>query len=174
MCNIHRYLRHWLNARSGSVSVEFALLATIFYGIVGGILGASLMYFTQAALEKSVRDTARLIRTGQAQGSSLTAAQVKSKICNGINDLWSCSDHLYVSVTVVSSFAANSIRLPVTNGVLNTAPTFNMGNAGDIIVVQAYLPWTPFLNPYGYANVHLKDGDTLLGASVVFKNEPYS
>ncbi len=169
-----RLLHGWRRARSGSVSVEFALLSMIFFGIVGGILGTSLMYFTQAALEKSLRDAARLIRTGQAQGSSLTAAQVKSEICDGINDLWSCGDNIYVSVTVVSSFAANSIDLPVTDGVLNAEPAFNMGNAGDIVVVQAYLPWTPFLNPYGYANVHLNDGDTLLGASVVFKNEPYS
>lgn len=171
---IRRFVRSWASARRGSVSVEFALLSTIFFGIVGGILGTSLMYFTQAALEKSVRDTARLIRTGQAQGESLTAAQVKSKICEGIGDLWSCSANLYVSVNVVSSFAANNIGLPVTNGVLNTSPAFKMGNAGDIVIVQAYLPWTPFLNPYGYANVHLSDGDTLLGASVVFKNEPYS
>ena len=167
-------LSEWRRDRRGGVAVEFALLATIFFALVGAILGTALMYFTQAALEKSVRDAARLIRTGQAQGQSLTAAAVKAKICAGINDLYSCSSNLYVSVSVASSFGSADTSLPVTNGVLNSSPAFDMGNAGDIVVLRAYLPWTPFLNPYGYANIRLANGDTLLGASAVFKNEPYS
>jgi len=154
--------------------VEFALLGTVFFALIGAILGSALMYFTQAALEKSVRDAARLIRTGQAQGEKLSAGDVKSRICAGISNIYDCSNKLYVSVSVVSSFSNIGSGLPVTNGVLNSTSSFNMGNAGDIVVLRAYLPWTPFLNPYGYANVILANGDTLLGASAVFKNEPYS
>jgi len=174
MRGMRALLTAWRRDRRGGVAVEFALLATVFFGLVGAILGTALMYFTQAALEKSVRDAARLIRTGQAQGQSLTVSAVKTKICAGINNLYSCSANLYVSVQVASSFANADTTLPVTNGVLNTSPGFDMGNAGDIVVLRAYLPWTPFLNPYGYANVRLSNGDTLLGASAVFKNEPYS
>jgi len=164
----------WARDRRGGVAVEFALLATVFFALVGAILGTALMYFTQAALEKSVRDAARLIRTGQAQGQSLTLATVKAKICAGVDNLYDCSSKLYVSVEVASSFANADTGLPVSNGVLDTSSDFDMGNAGDIVVLRAYLPWTPFLNPYGYANVRLANGDTLLGASAVFKNEPYS
>lgn len=174
MAGILARLAIWRRDRRGGVAVEFALLATVFFGLVGAILGSALMYFTQAALEKSVRDAARLIRTGQAQGQSLSVATVKAKICAGIDDLYDCSSKLYVSVEVAASFANANTSLPVTNGALNTSSSFDMGNAGDIVVLRAYLPWTPFLNPYGYANVRLSNGDTLLGASAVFKNEPYS
>lgn len=167
-------LKRFAVARSGSVAVEFAILISIFLAVVGAILGTALMYFTQAALEKSTRDAARLIRTGQAQQSSLTLTQIRSQICSGIDNLYDCTTKLYVSVNTASSFASNTVALPVTNGVLKTSSTFNMGNAGDIVVVQAYLPWTPFFNFYGYANAHLSNGDTLLGATAVFKNEPYS
>ncbi len=167
-------LSAWAGDRRGGVAVEFALLATVFFALVGAILGTALMYFTQAALEKSVRDAARLIRTGQAQGESLTLSAIKARICAGIDDLYDCNGNLYVSVSVASSFANADTSLPVTKGVLNSSSTFDMGNAGDIVVLRAYLPWTPFLNPYGYANVRLSNGDTLLGASAVFKNEPYS
>lgn len=167
-------LSAWRSNQRGAVAVEFALLATIFFALIGAIMGSSLMYLTQAALEKSVRDAARLIRTGQAQGDRVDLTDVKAMICAGISNLDACSDNLYVSVQVVSSFAHADTSLPVTRGVLNKSSSFDMGNAGDIVVLRAYLPWTPFLDPYGYANVHLSNGDTLLGASAVFKNEPYS
>ena len=60
---------------SGVTAIEFGLLALPFFSILGAILETSLVFLSGQVLESAVQDTSRLIRTGQAQVASVTAAQ---------------------------------------------------------------------------------------------------
>ena len=51
--------------------------------------------------------------------------------------------------------------------------TFNMGGAGDIIVVRAFYAW-PVLTPtFGQSLVNMNGNSRLLTAAMAFKNEPF-
>ena len=74
-----------------------------------------------------------------------------------------------------TSFQNTNIPAPITNGVFQTGSLmFQMGNAGDIVLVRAYYPWalvTPLLD--GIVQ-NLSNGSKLIMASSTFRNEPCS
>ena len=54
-----------------------------------------------------------------------------------------------------------------------TRRQFNMGVAGDIIVVRAFYAW-PVLTPdFGQTLVNMSNNSRLLTAAMAFKNEPF-
>lgn len=66
-------LRHrtWMRCDRGSAALEFAFVAPVFFALMLGILEIGTMMFAQFALQNSVMDAARLIRTGQAHSAAL-------------------------------------------------------------------------------------------------------
>jgi Flp pilus assembly protein TadG len=154
--------------------VEFALLLVLFLGVLAATLDTAIMYFAAAGLDASVRSASRLIRTGQVQTSGMTAAAFKSRICSGVAGAFYCEKELYVRVSVVSAFADVDLSTPITGGKLSATSVYNPGNAGDIVVVQAYLPWDPIFNDLAYATPVLSDGRTLIASAAVFRNEPFN
>ena len=66
-------LRHkaWMRCSRGSAALEFAFVAPVFFALMLGILEIGTMMFAQFALQNSVMDAARLIRTGQAHSAAL-------------------------------------------------------------------------------------------------------
>ncbi|MBN9544531.1 MAG: pilus assembly protein [Alphaproteobacteria bacterium] len=61
----------WVRSDQGSAAIEFAFVAPIFFALMLGILEIGVMMFAQFALQNSVMDAARLIRTGQAHSAAL-------------------------------------------------------------------------------------------------------
>ncbi|SFI71631.1 hypothetical protein SAMN02799626_00422 [Caulobacter sp. UNC279MFTsu5.1] len=150
------------------------MLLVLFMGILAATLDTAIMYFAAAGLDASVRNASRLIRTGQVQTSSMTAGAFRSRICSGVVGAFYCEKNLYVRVSVVSAFADVDLSTPISGGKLSTASVFDPGNAGDIVVVQAYLPWDPMFNVLAYATPKLSDGRTLIASAAVFRNEPFN
>jgi len=78
-------------------------------------------------------------------------------------------------VRTYANFTNPTIPDPVSNGTFNSgALAFTPGNAGDIVLVRAFYKWTlltPFLNG---GLQKLNGGVSLITASSLFKNEPYS
>jgi Flp pilus assembly protein TadG len=64
-------LRHKARSDQGSAAIEFAFVAPVFFALMLGILEIGVMMFAQFALQNSVMDAARLIRTGQAHSAAL-------------------------------------------------------------------------------------------------------
>ena len=66
-------LRHtaWIRSDQGSAAIEFAFVAPVFFALMLGIMEIGTMMFAQFALQNSVMDAARLIRTGQAHSAAL-------------------------------------------------------------------------------------------------------
>ena len=69
----------------------------------------------------------------------------------------------------------NAVAFPPAldgNGNLTGNTQFQMGAAGDVIVVRAYYSW-PMLTPVGTSFSDMSAGSRLLSASAAFRNEPF-
>ena len=164
---------------SGSVAIEFALIAPVLALFLFGIIETGVIYFAQSTLQNAADDAGRLVRTGQAQGNGMTRAQYVRQICSEMSGLVSastCNSNLQVDMQSFTDFStANYNNVANQNGSLNNNQMqFVAGNACDVVLVRAFYPWsimTPLLAPL-LAN--MPNGQYLLTASVAFRNEPYA
>lgn len=169
-------LRSWrARGKSGSAAIEFAFVAPVFFMFLFGIIEGGVMFFGQAALMNATTDAARLIRTGQAQGS-ISQSAFAQKICDGISGLLDCSN-LQVDVqNYPSGFTASQSSPTDANGNLLTGQNrYNTGAPCDVVIVRAfykYIIYTPVLTPF----LAGKAGNNFnyLTAAAAFRNEPYN
>ncbi len=169
---------------SGVTAIEFALLALPFFTIILAIVETALIFLAGQILDSAVNDLSRLIRTGQAQSSTpaYNAETYRAAICAGLYRMFDCNgDRLRVSVTVISDFSAANFGYPLKTGEdckkekcdWTLADEYKPGKGGDVVLVQAYYKWPTVVNLPGFNFQTLPDGTRLLGASRVFRNEPF-
>jgi Flp pilus assembly protein TadG len=169
-------------ATSGTVAIEFAMIAPIFFLLLFASLETGMVYFANMVLENGVLATARLIRTGQVQTQNLTATDFRNRLCNEINFMLACdSSKLLIDVRSFNSFATAQFPAP-TDAQGNLNPGLNAFQPGgssqlngnsSIVLVRAFYTWqlmTPMFAQY-YAN--MPGGQRLIATSVAFRNEPY-
>lgn len=168
-----RYRRSFFRAESGSAAVEFALLAVPFFAFLFALIETCIIYFATSNLDSVVANAGRLVRTGQAQHGGMTESDFKNFICARLTLVGDCENDLHVDVRNFSTF--NNVNFPPLidedgNVVENTA--FQLGNAGDIVLVRVYYTWG-VIGPslIGFSNV--EGGGRLVAASVAFRNEPF-
>lgn len=170
----------------GVTAIEFAFLALPFFTIITAILETSLIFLAGQILDSAVQDSARLIRTGQAQNSTpaFTPEAFREAICDGLYGMFDCDtadDRLRISVTVVEDFPAVTIGYPLKTGDeceedncdWTMADEYFPGEAEEVVLVQAYYKWPTIVRLPGFNFQSLPDGTRLLGASRVFRNEPF-
>ncbi len=175
-CNLRSRFRR---ARGGSVGVEFAILAAPFLALLFGIIELGMMYLIDTTLEGATADAARQIRTCQLQNAGgATAASFKALVCNQSEVSWlgaNCVANLQVDVRTFATFSATAVPDPVSNGQFDTnSLMFQMGGAGDIVLVRAYYPWTLIAPSLDGAIQSLSNGTKLISAATTFRNEPCS
>ena len=158
----------------GAAAVEFALLITPLLFLLLGILEVSMQYFVSAALDSAVQRTARLIRTGQAQDQNLTNAQLRADMCSHILDLFDCTANSYLMVDTLDTLAAPTYTLPIkANGQFISTVTHELGSGHSYVMVRGYFQFSPLFNVFGALSPGLKNGNRLLVASAMFRNEPF-
>jgi Flp pilus assembly protein TadG len=162
--------------KKGATAVEFGLVAAPFIALVVGIIQTFLTFFAQQLLEQVVKQSSRLILTGQAQAASLTQTQFSQKVCQQVVILFNCNN-LIINVQAYNSFSASTTSAPTltfdTNGNVTNGWTYSPGNPGDIVVVEVMYQWPVFMGPLGFTLANLPNGNRLLMASAAFQNEPY-
>lgn len=171
---VARHLR--ARARSGSATLEFAMIAPVFFLFLMGIIETGVIFFGNSTLQFAADDLSRQIRTGQVQSQNLTAAQFRTKVCNDIGPLLPCNANLQIDVETFNSFGGASMTPPLTaQGNLNpNLDNFNPGSACQVAVVRLFYTWhiiTPLMQPL---LGNLPGGYHLLTASGAFRNEPFS
>jgi Flp pilus assembly protein TadG len=161
-------------ATRGSAAIEFGLLAFPFCILLIFLLDVSMMFIADTLLDRALQKVARQIRTGQAQTASMTSTTFKAAVCEAMLELFDCSDNVYLCVSVISDVSSVTFIDPVnSDGTLTTTEYFDIGSAGDYILVQGFLPWTSYTAwMSGYANT-LANGATLLSTAALFRNEPF-
>jgi Flp pilus assembly pilin Flp len=164
----------------GSAAVEFALVAPLFFALLFAIIETGMVFFASQSLETTVQDSARTIRTGQAQIAKYDKASFKKDVvCANASVLFDCENGIYVDVqSYPSGFESVKISDPVTrdpitgdNFVDNTK--YDAGGPGAIVVVRLFYQWPLFVTGLGYNLANLSGSKRLLAATAVFKNEPF-
>jgi Flp pilus assembly protein TadG len=168
----------WCEDRKGAMAVEFAMVAMPFIFTILALFELALILLLSTTLDSSTVKVARLIRTGQlqTQGTPATADEFRTQVCSNLGWLQSqCMDNLSVDVRVFPKFAGVSGNSPITGGAIDPAKlNFNIGSAGDIVVVTTYFQWkiiTPGLS-FGFNT--LSNGKAVITSVATFRNEPYA
>jgi Flp pilus assembly protein TadG len=164
--------RPYAKAESGATAVEFALVAPVFFALLYAMLQTSLIFFAQQALQSATTSASRLVMTGQAQSSSMTAAQFKTAVCTAATSLFNCSN-LYVNMQTFSSFSSVTMLNPVTSGNFSTTGmSYTPGSAGDIVVVQVFYQWPVWPGPLGFNMSNMNGNTRVIVGTAAFRNEP--
>jgi Flp pilus assembly protein TadG len=175
----------FIKDRKAATAVEFALIATPFLAITVALIQTFLVFFAQAVLENVVRNTSRLIMTGQVQTQQMSASAFTTIVCNQGSILFRCpaagtGNGLMVDVQVANGWSSANVGMPsltydasgnVTTASLNGLQ-FNPGNAGDIVVVRVIYLWPVFFGPIAFNMANQANGTRMIMASAAFQNEP--
>ncbi len=167
------------SAKRGAAAIEFGIVAVPFFLLTFGLGEVSMFGFAQTSLDYAVSDTARRIRTGEAQVAGATYGDIQTAICNELNSflVMSCNGNLYLDVHQYPSFAAaaSGQNNPIQNNQFDSSGFgYNPGTASSIVVVRAYYRWqvmTPLFQPI-FQNV--SGGQRILVSTMMFRNEPYA
>ncbi|KYG18903.1 pilus assembly protein TadE [Bradyrhizobium sp. AT1] len=159
----------------GATAVEFALVAAPFLALVIALIQTFLVFFAQQMLESVVRQSARLVMTGQVQSANMTQAVFKQKVCDQIVILFNCSG-LMIDMQVASSWTSANTGVPTLTfdgtGKVNNVWQYDPGDAGDIVVLRVMYVWPVVLGPLGFNLSNLSNGNRLIMSSAAFQNEP--
>jgi Flp pilus assembly protein TadG len=173
MRRARQYLRK-LGER-GVASIEFAIVGSVFLMLLLAIFELGYMVFVQSVLDSSARTSARLIRTGQAQGTGDPETDFKTALCSDVSSVIGCSAMIY-QVQKFGSWSATKTavnappaRDPKTHQLIKV---FAAGTCGDIVAVQVMYDYRFFTLWIGQ---QLGDSmqSALLTSTVVFQNEPF-
>lgn len=161
----------------GAAAVEFAIVAAPFIALTLATVQTALAFFAGQVLESAVADSSRAVLTGSAQNAGLSQSAFANLVCGKVQTLFNCAD-IMVDVQTASTFSsANTSRPTLTfdaNGKVNNSFGYNPGNPGDIVVMRVMYQWPVFLGPLGLGLANEGNGNLLLMATAVFKNEPYT
>lgn len=164
---------NFLRSQDGTSAVEFAMIGLPFLAILFATLQMAILLLAQEELETAVEKTGRLVLTDQAE--SLTQTQFATDVCNDLVALFNCNN-LMINMQTSDTFSDASPAAPTltygSNGQVTNTWSYQPGNPGSIVVLQVMYQWPVFGNLLGFNLSNLPNGNHLLVATSVFKNEP--
>lgn len=176
-----RIARKWKafrRARRGTAALELAIVILPFFLLTIGLAEIAMIGFAQTTLDYAVTETARQIRTGQAQMGGVNETQMNARLCTEMNRFMvlACNNNLYLDVDRFNSFtdAGNGNNNPIQNDTFSPTPGYSPGAPSDIVVVRAYYRWqimTPLFEPV-FESIN-GAGERILVSTMMFRNEPY-
>lgn len=178
-------IRSLVRDEKAATALEFALVAPPFLFMLLAIVELAMVFVVNVTLDSATQQAARLVRTGQAQKGAYTEAMFEKAVCDNLgwmasmckasNDAEAAGNNLYVDAEVKSSFGASNPSSPIQGGAWTPGNLkFNMGGPGDIIIIHTYFQW-PLITPVLYGGLqNIGGGKSVLTATAVFRNEPYS
>jgi Flp pilus assembly protein TadG len=168
-----KMLRRFRRSRRGSVAVEFALVAPVFFALLFAIIEVAIVFFANQTLETVTQGSARYVMTGQAQNQGFDQTAFKTYVCGQVPALFSCPN-LYVDVQSYPAFSNVTINSQIDANNNFVAPTnYNPGGPGSIVVVRVFYQWQLYVTGFGFNISNLAGSKRLLAATVAFQNEPY-
>ncbi|OKL44175.1 TadE/TadG family type IV pilus assembly protein [Pseudovibrio exalbescens] len=171
-----RRLRGFSKDNRGVTAVEFAMIAMPFFILISAILELGVIFFAGQLLDNATFDAARMVRTGQAQVSSMSKSKIEDLICDRMSGLL-CTDRdrLFVEVKNYPSFKdlASAPPLVDSNKKFQPPTTFNLGSRSSVMMVRVVYKWPMVTNWIKDAMQDTADGDRLIISTAIFRNEPY-
>lgn len=177
--------RSFLKDTSGQTGVELAMVGVPFLALMFGIINTGMYFYAMNCLDRGVEDTARFIRTGEAQkgtvGSLTTVGQFRDMVCAKASSYITCSN-LQIIVQKSTDWNAFTTVSCVTNGTLTpgisssdlTPIATGIGAANTKVLIAACYKWNlgKFL-PFVHWDVKFADGAALIQSSTALQIEPY-
>jgi Flp pilus assembly protein TadG len=168
-----RKMRRFIGDRKGSAAIEFAILALPFMVLIFAIIELAVMYFIDSGLDAAVHKAVRQVRVGTAKSESWDINAFKAAVCADLSYSFSCSANIKVRASVITDMNSVTRASVISGGTLNVTEVFDIGVSGDYVLIQTFLPWDPVMKLYAFAGGRLSDGRYVLGATELFKNEPF-
>ena len=170
-------LKRFKKSEKGVTAIEFAMVGGPFLYLLGVIFETGLMLFSEYIIENGVTQSARMIRTGQAQAGNMTAADFKTNVCGRLSAFLDCPNKLHIDVRKFTAFANVNMPAPTKDQELSDDVTknaqFQPGGPMEVVVVRAYYEWKLFM-PGISQLANLSGGRRLLSSGAAFRNEPFS
>lgn len=117
----------WRKANKGTVALEFAMVASVFLGLVLLIFELGFIFYAQTALDYAAREAARQMMTAQASPTDHLSFQ-SLVFCPYLSPFLDCT-----KVTIVLQ--------PITDfhTAMTTVPAspYNSGSPGSLMLLQA-------------------------------------
>lgn len=159
----------------GATAVEFALVAAPLVALTLAGVQTAIIYFFDQTLQTATEKSARSLMTGNAQLAGMTQTQFLNLVCTNA-PVFTCAN-LMVDVESASSFSSISTT-PLTptynaQGQVTNTWGYSPGGPGDIVIVRVMYNWPVVGGPLSLNLANQANGDYLIQATSVFKNEPY-
>lgn len=170
-------LRGWLRGRRGERGaslVEFALVAVPFFFLTLGTMELGLVLWGTYELENATEDAARMIRTGQVHSQGIDANGFRTLVCERVVLLSQCQTRLRLDVRTYGSFAdikTDNFQALDPSGQLGNAFQWQATSPRSIVLVRTFYPWPLFMGITNAVLSNMADGNRLLWATAVFRNE---
>ena len=160
--------------KRGTASLEFAVVATPFLGLLFALIETMLVFFATFTLENGVSEAARQIRTGQAQAANFTQQDFRNAICDEVGFMLDCGSKMEFDVRKFDGFGNVQMPPPLNpDGEFQTNYVFDPGEEGDVVVVRVFYSYPVLLPIHGNTMADMAGSNRLLVASAVFRNEPF-
>jgi Flp pilus assembly protein TadG len=189
-------LRRFFKEKSGTSSIEFALLALPFLVVVFASLETFTAFTAEQLLANATETMARKVRTGEVTVTDKTAPtymteeQFRKAFCDEISIIMTCSSteaktpsRLFIDVRSFADFSKIPVAIPRKGGAGSDLDTsgfkFAPGGPTTINIVRAYYRWeviTDLVRPY-VTNLRSAGSsmpkDYLMVATAAFRNENF-
>ncbi len=109
---LRRRRAHFLRCERGATLLEFAIVALPLFLLIFGIIEIGLIFWAGYELENATAAAARLIRTGQAQNSGWSVAQLQAQLCQNVVILSNCTSSVQLNVQTFSTFGGICSPIP--------------------------------------------------------------
>ena len=169
-----------LHHEDGATAVEFAFFALPFAFIMMGMIEIGMMSTAGTVLQGATDESARLIRTGQAQESGNAQQAFEDMLCDRVDLLMDCDDLNYevIKIDENQGFGGASIDLSLVQPVFDPngelqSQGFDPGQENSLIIVRVaynYPLMSPFVAPFFSDSGNNK---RLLMSTAIIQNEPY-
>lgn len=166
------------DSRAGSAAIEFAFVAPILFLFLMGIIETGVIFFAGSALQNATDDTARLVRTGQLSGGTVTVNDLRTQICSEVTGLISdatCQANLQVDLRAYSNFGSASYpAVTKSNGSIDTSKLEVQGTTScEVVLMRVFYPWTIMTPLMSTLLANMPNGQYLLASAAAFRTEPY-
>ncbi|WP_346906812.1 TadE/TadG family type IV pilus assembly protein [uncultured Roseibium sp.] len=167
--------RRYSDDRRGVTAIEFAIVGIPFLMIVLGIVEMGLAFFVNRLIDNAVLESARIVRTGQAQKASFDADAFKDEICSNLPGFLCNKKKFIVDVTTYTDFTSLGTMESLfdEDGDLKDSFTFNIGCANSIVVARVVYRWPMFTALLRFDSGDTGSAERLLYSTAVFRNEPF-
>lgn len=163
----------WRRSQSGSVAIEFAILALPFFLLVLAILEIAFLFTAELVLDKGTAYAGRMIRVGKVQQQKMTRDEFAALTCTQVKIMLDCNK-LVIDVRSYPSFDQVPLNVPMNGDDIDSSKfQFDPGRGGTIVSVRTFYKWPILTAVLRQFFARTQDGSAVLMSMSTFRTEPF-